>query len=94
MDDWLPGSFVLTLEHILKLQKGVSPVKMDFLGPLVEIRDGLVDSELNAKYATVLLDFCFHLVARVIALQLVGIRKRCLLIPGLQLKIIGQFLVN
>ncbi len=91
MDDLLPGSFVLTLEHVLELQKGVSPVKMDFL---VKLGNGLVACNLNAKFATVLMDCGPHLVGRVIALQLVGLWKRCLLIPGLHLKIMRRFLID
>jgi hypothetical protein len=41
----LPGRLVLAFKHVLKLLKGVSPVEMDFLGPLVEIGDGFVHSE-------------------------------------------------
>ena len=46
---------------------------MDFLGPLVEVGDGLMDRKLNAKLATVLEDFGLYLVASVVTLQLVGL---------------------
>ncbi len=73
--DLLPGSFILALEHVLKLREGVSPVEVDFYGPIVEFGDCLVDGELDTEFATVLVDFGFYLVARVIALQLVGLWK-------------------
>ena len=84
MYDLLPGSFILALEHVLELREGVSPVEVDFHGSTVEIRDCSIDGELNTKFATVLMDFDFHLVERVIALQLVCLWKRSFLIPGLQ----------
>ena len=94
MDNLLSDTLVLALEHVLELQKGVSQVKMDFLGPLVKIGDSIVNSELNTKFVTVLVDFGFHLVARVIALQLLSLWKRRFLIPGLQEKIMGRFLID
>ena len=83
--DLLPGSFKLALEHVLELREGVSEVEVDFYGSTVEIRDHPVNGELDTEFATVLMDFDFHLVVveRVIALQLVGLWKRSFLIPGL-----------
>ena len=81
--DLLPGSFMLALEHVLELREGVIPVEVNFRGSIVEIRDRFVDGELDTEFATVLMDFGFHLVERVIALQLVGLWKRSFL-PGLQ----------
>jgi hypothetical protein len=37
----LPGSFILALEHILKLREGVSPVKVYLYGLIVEFGDCL-----------------------------------------------------
>ncbi len=62
VNDLLPGSFVLTLEHVLKFQKGVSPVKMDLCGSLVEVGNGLINCKLNAEFTAILVDFSFHLV--------------------------------
>ncbi len=59
VDNLLPGRLILAFEHILKLLKRVRPVKMDFLGPFVKIRDGFVDSELDSEFATVNVDFRF-----------------------------------
>ena len=80
----LPGSFILALEHVLELCEGVSPVEVDFPGSTVEIRDRFVEGELDTEFATVLMDFGFYLVERVVALQLVGLCKRSFLISGLQ----------
>ena len=43
----------------------------------------LVDGELDSEFATVLVDFSFHLVVQVIDLQLVGLSERRFLIPDL-----------
>jgi hypothetical protein len=56
VDNLLSDHLVLASKHIIELLKGMSPVEMDFLGPLVEIGDGFVDSELNTKFATVDVD--------------------------------------
>ena len=37
----LPGSFILALEHILKLREGVSPVKVYLYGLIIEFGDCL-----------------------------------------------------
>ncbi len=73
VDNLLPGSFVLALEHILKLHKGVSIVKVDLLGPLFKLRDCFVHGKLNTKFSTVLVDFSLDFVSRVTALQFVGL---------------------
>jgi hypothetical protein len=82
--DLLPGSFILALEHILELLEGVNPVEVDFPGPFVEIGDRFVDGELDTEFATVLMDFGFHLVESIVALQLVALWKRGFLVPRLQ----------
>ncbi len=72
MHNLLPGSFVLPLQDVLKLLKRGSPVEMDFLSPLVEIGDGFVDGEFDAKSTTVDVDFCFQFVeTRVLVLHFV-----------------------
>jgi hypothetical protein len=45
LHDLFPGRLILSLEGVLKLLEGGCPVKMDFLGPLVEI--GMVLSTVN-----------------------------------------------
>ncbi len=72
VENLLPGSLVLPLKYILKLHKGVSLVEVNFFGSHLELRDGFIDGELNTKYPTVLVDLGLNLVARIIALQLVG----------------------
>ncbi len=74
MNNMLPGSFVLALEHILELHKGVSIVEVDLLGPFFKLRDCFVDSKLDTKFSTVLVDFGLDFVSRVTALQFVGRR--------------------
>jgi hypothetical protein len=56
---------------------------MNLLSSLVEVGNGLIDRELNAKLATVLMDFGFHLIASVVTLKFVGFGEGCLLIPEL-----------
>jgi hypothetical protein len=56
MNNLLPGSFVLALEHILELNEGVSIVKVDLLGPFFKLRDCFVDSKLASKFFSVLVD--------------------------------------
>jgi hypothetical protein len=63
-----PGSFVLSLEHNLKLHKGVNIVKVDLFGPLLKFGDGLVHGEFGAKFPIVWVDFSFDLTLRIIAL--------------------------
>jgi hypothetical protein len=72
MENLLLGSLVLSLKYILKLHKRVSPVKVNFFGSHLELRDGFIDGELDTKFSTVLVDLGLNLVARIIALQLVG----------------------
>ncbi len=69
MNNLLPDSFVLALEHILELHKGVSIVKVDLLSPFFKLRDCFVNSKLNAKFSTVLVDFGLDFVSRVTTLQ-------------------------
>ncbi len=83
MHDLLPGSLVLTLEHILELHKGVGIVKIDLLGLFFELGDYFVDNELDAKFSTVLVDFGLDFVPRMIALQFVGLGKLSLFVPCL-----------
>ncbi len=72
MHDLLPGSFILPLQDVLELLEGGSPVKMNFLGPLVEIGDGFVDGEFGAESTTVDMDLRFQFVkTRVLVLHFV-----------------------
>jgi hypothetical protein len=73
MNGLLPGSFVLALEHILDLHKGVSIVKVDLLGPFFKLRDRFVYSKLDTQFLTVLVDFGLDSVSRVATLQFVGL---------------------
>ncbi len=73
MNNLLPGSFVLSLEHVLKLHKGVRITEIDFVGPLFELGDSFVDGEFDTKFSTVLVDFGLDLIVRIIALQFVGL---------------------
>jgi hypothetical protein len=72
MENLLPGSLVLPLKYILELHKGVSPVEVNFFRSHLKLRDGFIDGELDTEFSTVLVDLGFNLVARIIALKLVG----------------------
>ncbi len=70
--DLFPGSFILALEDIFKLVKGVCPVKVNLLGPLVEIGDCFVNGEFDAESTAVDEDLCFQFIqTRVLVLHLV-----------------------
>ncbi len=73
VNDLLPGSFVLALEHILELHEEVGIVKVDLLGPFFKLRDCFVDSKLDTKFSTALVDFGLDFVSRVTTLQFVGL---------------------
>jgi hypothetical protein len=73
MNDLLPGSFVLALEHIFELHKSVSIVKVELLGPFFKLRDCFVNSKLNTEFSTVLVDFSLDFVLRFTTLQFVGL---------------------
>jgi hypothetical protein len=79
----LPGSFVLALEHILKLHKRVREVEIDLLGPLFKVRDCFVGCDSYTKFSTILVDFGLEFVTRIIALQLISLRQLDLLVPCL-----------
>ncbi len=66
--DLIPGSLVLALEQILKLNEGVREVKIDLLGPFFEVGDCFVDRELDAKFSTILVDFGLDFATRIVAL--------------------------
>ncbi len=59
MHDLFPGRFILALEDIFKLFKGVCPVEVNLFGPLVEIGDFFVDGEFDAESTTVDVDLRF-----------------------------------
>ena len=67
---------------------------MNLLGSLVEVGNGLIDRELNAELATVLMDFGFYLIASVVTLQFLGFGEGCLLIPELCLQDVRRLLVD
>jgi hypothetical protein len=92
--DLLQGSFVLALEHILKLHKGVREVKIDLLGPFFEVGDCFIDRELNAKVSTILVDFGLDFATRIIALQLVSLGQLGLLVSCLFCDKVKWFLIN
>ena len=46
----------------------MSPAEMDFLGPLVEVGDGLINCKLNTKFAAVLVDFGLNIVGSIVTL--------------------------
>ncbi len=64
---------MLALEHIIELHKGVGIVKIDLLGPFLELGDHFFNSKLDAQFSTVLVDFGLDFVLRIIALQFLGL---------------------
>jgi hypothetical protein len=65
-----PGCSIVAMEHVFKLHEGVRPVKVAFLGSLVKLRDGLIDSELDTILAIILMDFYSTFIVSVAALNL------------------------
>jgi hypothetical protein len=61
----------------------VREVKIDPLGPLFKVGDCFVNRELNAKFSTILVDFVFDFVTRIVALQLISLGQLGLLAPCL-----------
>jgi hypothetical protein len=57
-------SLVLALEYVLKLHKGMRPVKIDFLGPNFEFGDHFVDGEFDTKFPAVLMKLGLDFVTR------------------------------
>jgi hypothetical protein len=68
MKHLFPGCSMVALEHVLKLCKGVEPVKVAFSCSLVKLRNGLIDGELDAILKIILMDFYSTFVARVVTL--------------------------
>jgi hypothetical protein len=93
--DLFPGRLILSLKDILKLFEGVCPVEMDFLGPLVEIGDGFIDSKFNAELTAVDVDLRFQFIeVRVLVLHLVHLIWEVFLVEGLFEKSQRWFLVD
>ncbi len=57
MKHLLPGCFVMALEHILKLHKGVRLDKVTFFSSLIELRDHFVDGTFDTILFIILVDF-------------------------------------
>jgi hypothetical protein len=84
MKHLIPGCFVMALEHILELHKGVWPVKVTFFSSLVELGDHFVDGKFNTILSVVFVDFNATFVLRIVALKFVGFRQvGVLIVPGL-----------
>jgi hypothetical protein len=95
MKHLFPGCSMVALEHVLKLCKGVGLVKVVFFCSLVKLRDGLIDSELDAIIKIVLMDFYLTFVVRVVTLKFIDFRKvGVIVVPGLHDLIQGHLLVD
>ena len=77
----LPSSPVLSLEHIFELRKGVDPGEFAFLYPLIELRDRLIDCELDGVTSIILMDFGKVFVFGIVATQLVDFRQGVVVVP-------------
>ena len=69
----------------------MGPVEMDLLGSLVEVGNGLIDRELNAELAAILMDFSFHLIASVVTLQFVGSERVVFSSSGMSFSELDRF---
>jgi hypothetical protein len=86
---------MVALEHVLKLCKGVGPVKVAFFCSLVKLWDGLINGELDAILKIILMDFYSTFVVRFVTLKFVDFRKVGLIVvPGLCNLIQGHLLVD
>ncbi len=95
MHDLFPGRLILALEDIFKLVEGVCPVKVNFLGPLVEIGDGFVDGGFDAESTADNVDLRFQFIeVRVLVLHLVQLLWEVFHIEGLFEKSQRWFLVD
>jgi hypothetical protein len=95
MKHLFPGCSMVALEHVLKLCKGVGPVKVAFFCSLVKLTDGLIDGEVDAILKIILMDFYSNFVARVVTLKFVDFRKvGAIVVPGLHDLIQGHLLVD
>ena len=93
--DLFPGSFILALEDIFKLVKGVCPVKVNLLGPLVEIGDCFVNGEFDAESTAVDEDLRFQFIeTRVLVLHLVHLLWEVFFVECLLEKSQRWFLVD
>jgi hypothetical protein len=79
----LPPSPVLSLEHILKLRKGVNPGELTFFCSLIELGDRLVDGELDGVTSIILVDFNKVFVFGIVATQLVDFGQGVIVVPFL-----------
>jgi hypothetical protein len=95
MKHLFPGCSIVALEHVFKLHERVGPVKVTFLGFLVKLRDGLINSELDTILAIILIDFYSTFIVSFAALKLVDFRQAGVtIVPGLQDLIQGHLLVD
>jgi hypothetical protein len=95
MKHLFPGCSIVALEHIFKLCEGVRPIKVAFLGSLVKLRDGLINSELNTILAIIFMDFYSTFIVSVVVLKFVDFRQAgVIILPGLHNLIQGHLLVD
>ena len=83
MERLLPCSLLLSLEHILQLRKGVGPGEFTLFCLLIELRDCLVDGELDGVTSVILVDFNKVFVFGIVAMQLVDFRQGVVVVPFL-----------
>ena len=85
----------MALEQVLRLCKGVGPIKVAFLCSLVELRDGFVNGKFNTIFAVILMDFYSAFITSIITLKLINFGKvRIVVLPGLHNLIKRHRLVN
>ena len=83
MEPLLPGSLVLSLEHIFELHKGVNPGEFTLFCPFIKFGDCFIDCEFDQVTAVILIDFNLTFVLGIVALQLVDFGQVVVVIPFL-----------
>jgi hypothetical protein len=75
MTNLFPGCFVMALEHILKLHKGVLPVKVTFFSSLIKLGDCFVDGKFDIILSIILVGLDMTFVLQIVALKFVKFRQ-------------------
>jgi hypothetical protein len=74
----------MALEQVLRLCKGVGPIKVAFLCSLIKLRDGFVNGKFNTIFAVILMNFYSAFITSIITLKLINFGMvRTIVLPGL-----------
>ena len=75
MERLLPGSAVLSLEHIFELRKGVNPGEFTLFCPFIKFGGRFIVCEFDRVAAVILMVFNWAFVLGIVALQLVDFEQ-------------------